>query len=330
MGAKGLFGVYGAALCPVTAGAHFEAETVDEDLDARAPSKAGSAVLNGTRANLRRIAGTSGLSTLTAVGMVTTMSDMVVDPPTRRSPVRGSVPLRIAASAMMLGAVGWLVAGVVLAVGPSEPIIDRVHVMLIPAVMVVLLVGSVGLHAWLRGFRPRGRRRWAGGLASGLQAMSSQRHRAVSGAASGHDQDTVTARGLGLGTLWLGAVGVIIASQLVASSPAMRSTLSVSWILFFAGTMILGLAVISAAGLPRWAGWLLAIGSLLVFASIWTFFGGSVQDNEFVSPLLGADGQTPVLALLLWSFLGAGWAWLGAALRLRTSRSGEEAAGSGR
>ena len=228
---------------------------------------------------------------------------------------------------MMLGAAGWLLAVVVLAVEPSGPIVDRVHAVLIPAVMVALLVGSVGLNAWLRDFRPRGRRRWAGGLASGLEAMSSQRHHAVGGAASG--EDTVTARGLGVGTLWLGAVGVIIASQLVAGSPAMRSTLLVSWILFFAGTMILGVAVINAAGLPRWAGWLLAIGSLLVFAAIWTFFGGSAQDNEFVSPLLGADGQTPVLALLLWSILGAGWAWLGAALWLRTSRSGEQAAGSG-
>ena len=61
MDAKGQLDVSGAALCHVIAGAHFEAETVDEDLDARATStKAGSVVLNGTGGSLLRIACTLG------------------------------------------------------------------------------------------------------------------------------------------------------------------------------------------------------------------------------------------------------------------------------
>jgi hypothetical protein len=222
---------------------------------------------------------------------------------------------------MMVGAMGWLVAAAVLAARSSEPIIDRVHATLIPADMVALLIGSVGLKAWLGDFRPRTHRRSGGGFAGGLEAMSSRRHQAVGGAAvGGDDEDTLTARGLGVGTLWLGAVGVIVSSRLVASSPAMRSTLLFSWILFFAGTMVLGVAVISAADLPRRAGWLLAIGSLLVFGSSWTFLGGGVRQTEVVSPLLGADGRPNHLALLLWSILGVAWGWLGGALWLRTRR----------
>jgi hypothetical protein len=226
---------------------------------------------------------------------------------------------------MMVGAMGWLVAAVVLAARSSEPIIDRVHATLIPADMVALLIGSVGLKAWLGDFRPRPHRRpGRGGFASGLEAMSSQRHQAVGGAAlGGDDQDTLTARSLGVGLLWLGAAGVILSSRLVANSPAMSPTLLFSWILFFAGTMVLGVAVISATDLPRRAGWLLTTGSLLVFASIGAFLGGGVQQTEVVSPLLGAHGRAPVLALLLWSILGVAWGWLGGALWLRTSRPDE-------
>jgi hypothetical protein len=234
--------------------------------------------------------------------------------------------LRVSAGAMMLAATGWLMAAVVLAARSSDPVVDRVHATLIPADMVALLIGSVGLKAWLGDFRPRTPRRVGRGFASGLEAMSSQRHQAVGGAAlGGDDQDTLTARGLGVGTLWLGAVGVIVSSRLVANSPAMRSTLAFSWILLFAGTMMLGVAVISAADLPRRAGWLLATGSLLVFASMWAFLGGGVQQTEVVSPLLGADGQAPLLALLLWSILAVAWGWLGAALWLRTRRPDEVA-----
>lgn len=230
---------------------------------------------------------------------------------------------------MMLAAAGWLlaVAVVVLAGRASGPVVDQVHATLIPADMVALLIGSVGLKAWLGDFRPRTRRRMGRSLVSGLEAMSSRRHEAVGGAASaGDDQETLTARGLGVGILWLGAVGVIVSSRLVASSPAMRSTLAFSWILFFAGTMVLGVAVLSAADVPRRPGWLLAIGSLPVFASIWTYLGGGVRQTELVSPLLGTDGQTDLLAVLLWSILGVAWGWLGAALWLRTRRP-DEAAG---
>lgn len=265
-----------------------------------------------------------GLSTLTAAGLNSILKIMAVGPSPRRRPVAGSVGLRLSAGAMMLAAMGWLLAALVLAGGVSAPIVDRVHAALIPADMVALLIGSVGLKAWLGDFRPPTRGRVGRGLASGLEAMTSQRHRAVGGAALGGDgQDTLTARGLGVSTLSLGAVGVIVSSQLVASSPAMRSTLLFSWILFFAGTMVLGVSVISAADLPHRAGWMLATGSLLVFASIWTFLGGGVRRTEVVSPLLGADGQVPVLALLLWSILGVAWGWLGAALWLRTRRSDE-------
>lgn len=240
-------------------------------------------------------------------------------------PVRASVALRISAGAMMVGAVVWLAAAVVLAVRPSGPIIDRVHSMLIPAAMVALLIGSVGLNAWLGGFRPRGG--GPSGLASALEAMSSRRHRAVEGPGFGDGEDRSTARSLGLGALWLGAVGVIVGSQLVAGGPAMRSTLLFSWILFFGGTMILGVTVISAADPPPWAGRLLTIGSLLVLVLVSTYLFGGARRHEFIGPLLGADGPMRVLALALWSALGAGWAWLGGALWLRI-RSRDEAAGS--
>lgn len=243
--------------------------------------------------------------------------------------MRGSVALSISAGAMVVGAMAWLAAMVVLAGQPSAPITDRVHDTMIPAVMVALAIGSVGLKFWLGDFRPRAGRRGAlSGLASGLEAMSSQRHRAVGSAGSRDDEKTLTARGLGVGTLQLGAVGVIVCSQLVAGSPAMRSTLLTSWIVFFGGTLILGLAVVTADGPPSRAGGLLIIGSLLVLSSIWTYLGGGARRNDYVGPLMGADGGTPVLALLLWGALGAGWAWLGGALWLRTRRP-DRAGGSG-
>jgi hypothetical protein len=238
--------------------------------------------------------------------------------------VRGSVALRTSAGAMTVGALAWLVAMVVLAARPSVPTTDRVHVTLIPAVMVALLIGSVGLKAWLGDFRPRARRRSRlSGLASGLEAMSSERHRAVAGAGSAGDEDTLTARGLGAGTLQLGAVGVIVSSQLVAGVPAMRSTLVISWIVFFAGTMILGLAVLNADDPPHGAGVLLILGSSLVLSSIWTYLAGGARRDGFVGPLVQEGVETPVLALLLWTALGAGWAWLGGALWLRTRRPDE-------
>jgi hypothetical protein len=264
---------------------------------------------------------------LTAVGGGAIVGSVTVDRLLNGGPVRGPVPLRVSAGAMMLGAMGWLVAVPVLAGRPSGPIADHVHATLIPAVMVALLIGSVGLKAWLEGFRPRARRRTGpGGFASGLEAMSSQRHRAVGGAGSGDDEDTLTARGLGVGSLRLGAVGVIVSSLLVAGGPAMRPTLLASWVVFFAGTMILGLAVVTAPDLPHRAGGLLVIGSLLVFSSITIYLAGGARRSAFVGPLLGADERTPVLAVLLWSILGAGWAWLGGALWLRTRRA-DEAAG---
>lgn len=229
---------------------------------------------------------------------------------------------------MIIGAMAVLVAAALLVARPSVPNTERVHATLVPVAMLAFSIGSVGLKAWLADFRPRPRRRpGLSGLASGLEAMSSQRHRAVGGGGSWDDDGRLTARSLGVGTLQLGAVGVIVSTQLVTGSPAMRSTLLAGWILFFAGTLILGLAVVTADDPPGRAGVLLIIGSLLVFSSIWSYLGGGARRSDIVGPLIGEDGETLVLALLLWSVLGAGWAWLGGALWVRTRRS-DEAAGS--
>lgn len=232
--------------------------------------------------------------------------------------MNATLRLQWSAGALVVGAAGWLAAGVLVVSQPLGLRAEQVYSTLIPLVMVALLGGVVGLKAWLGGFRPKTRRHsWFRGLAGGLEAMSSQRHRAVDSASAGDEGDGLSATGLGVGALRVGAVFVIVSSVLMGSGTGLRSTLFFGWFLFFAGALVIGLAVASAEELPRGAGAMLAVGSLLALSVAATVLGGGAERPEAFGPLLPSVGAAPAFGLLLWMVSGVAWAWLGAALWVR-------------
>lgn len=227
--------------------------------------------------------------------------------------------LRWSAGALVASGIGWLLAGVLIVWQPFGIGAQGVYSTLVPLMLVALVGGVAGLKAWLGGFAPKARRRGLfRGYAAGLEAMSSQRHRAVASAGAGDDGDRLTARGFGVGALRVGAVVVIASSLLMGSGTGLRSTLFFGWFVFFAGALVIGLAVLFAEDLPRGAGALLAVGSLLVLSVATVAVGGGAARPEALGPLLPFSGGVRVVGVLLWTISGAAWAWLGAALWIQT------------